>query len=228
MLNASSAPLPAVYENAKVALAECQRIDECKDWADKAAALMSYTRQADDDTLFNMAKRIQMRAVRRMGELLKEFDARGAHRKTDGTVSSSQPSQSQAAADAGISERQQVTAVRIANVPDADFDAAVESDKPPTITALAEQGKKAQPKPAAPPASENVVDFVPDQAWNDATKIIGTLGRLAECCSDRTPEQIANGIRPHEIAEVFENIAVVQPWIDRLAKCLSNGKERVA
>jgi len=57
--------------------------------------------------------RIQARAVRRCGELLKEYDGRGAHRKTDGADSSSQRS---AAREAGMSERQQVTAVRVANV----------------------------------------------------------------------------------------------------------------
>jgi len=54
---------------------------------------------------------------------------------------------------AGISEKQRVTAVRVANVPDAEFDAAVESDDPPTVTQLSEMGRKGRtiltsPKPA--------------------------------------------------------------------------------
>lgn len=35
----SRAQLPAAYEHAKAALAECASIDECQDWADEAAAL---------------------------------------------------------------------------------------------------------------------------------------------------------------------------------------------
>jgi hypothetical protein len=35
------AALPARYEAAKVAIKECAHVDECKDWADKAAALAS-------------------------------------------------------------------------------------------------------------------------------------------------------------------------------------------
>ena len=46
-----------------------------------------------------------------------------------------------------MSERQQVTAIRVANVPVADFERQVDSPKPPTVTALAEQGKKATPRP---------------------------------------------------------------------------------
>ncbi len=61
------------------ALASCERIDECKTWANKAEALASYAKMADDDSLRLLADRIQARAVRRMGELLKEFDGRGDH-----------------------------------------------------------------------------------------------------------------------------------------------------
>lgn len=69
-----NAPLPARYEQARTHLAQCVEIDECQDWADKAAALASYARQADDKTLENYAMRIRARAIRRAGELLKEYD----------------------------------------------------------------------------------------------------------------------------------------------------------
>ncbi len=67
----SDARLPASYERAKSALAECSRIDECKEWADKAEALASYAKQAKDDGLRILADRIQARAINRCGELLK-------------------------------------------------------------------------------------------------------------------------------------------------------------
>jgi len=74
-LNVAQARLPDRYGWAKAALAECQRVDECKDWADKAAAMASYARQSDDDTLYKTAIRIKSRAIRRCGELLKEYKA---------------------------------------------------------------------------------------------------------------------------------------------------------
>jgi len=46
---------------------------------------------------------------------------------------------------AGLSEYQQREAANIANIPRERFEALVESDKPPTITALAEEGKKTRP-----------------------------------------------------------------------------------
>jgi hypothetical protein len=67
------ARLPVTYEQACVALAECVRIDECKNWSDKAEALASYARQRDDRTLVTMAMKIAGRAMRRCGELLEEI-----------------------------------------------------------------------------------------------------------------------------------------------------------
>ena len=136
-----SARLPAVYERAQQAIAECDRLDECKDWSDKAAALASYARQAEDQTLEKYAMRIRARAVRRTAELLKQFDGRGGDRsgKTDRTGSSA-ATQREAVEAAGMSERQQVTAIR--DVPKEEFDRQVEAVMPATVTKPAEIGKK--------------------------------------------------------------------------------------
>jgi len=40
-----------------------------------------------------------------------------------------------------MSERQKVTAIRVANVLTEEFERQVESDAPPTVTQLAEQGR---------------------------------------------------------------------------------------
>jgi hypothetical protein len=48
-------------------------MDECQQWADKAEALASYAKQSKDDSLRKMCDRIQARAIRRCGELLKKF-----------------------------------------------------------------------------------------------------------------------------------------------------------
>ena len=42
--------------------------DECWEWANKAEALASYAKMADDDSLRIMADRIQARAVRRIAD----------------------------------------------------------------------------------------------------------------------------------------------------------------
>lgn len=98
-------------------MANCVSLDECKDWADKAEALASYAKQADDDTLRRQADRIQARAIRRCGELLKQFDGRPANAEKQSDGADTLISQRQAADEAGLSKHQQVTAVRVANVP---------------------------------------------------------------------------------------------------------------
>jgi hypothetical protein len=66
--------LPVTYEAAVSAVALCLSLDECKDWADKAAALASYAKQAKDERLMKMAIRIRDRAIRRSGELLEQIE----------------------------------------------------------------------------------------------------------------------------------------------------------
>lgn len=142
----STASLPATYQKAQTALAECASLDECQDWADKAAALASYARQAKDDQLERMAQRIRARAIRRAGELLKQLDGRGDHRKSEGDHTSS-ITQMEAAQAAGMSKHQQVQAVRVASIPSDVFDTCIEDNRPATVTQLAEMGKRDAPKP---------------------------------------------------------------------------------
>lgn len=148
LATAEPARLPATYRAARTALEECVRVDECKQWQKKAEALASYAKQAEDDELFQMATRIKARAVRRCGELLKEIEA-GTNQHTKPAYAGADTSRSAAARDAGLSERQKVTALRVASVPDDEFNGLVESDDPPTITDLAERGKKPSPEESA-------------------------------------------------------------------------------
>lgn len=143
----SRAQLPRTYEAARQALAECQGIDECQDWADKAAALASYAKQAEDETLMKMAARIKARAVRRAGELLQQIEPQqGGDRRSDqGMGDHTLITRSDAAREAGMSKHQQVQATRVASVLESDFEEQVESDSPPTLSQLAQQGIKPRP-----------------------------------------------------------------------------------
>jgi hypothetical protein len=186
-INAASARLPQTYEAAKTALANCASLDECQDWADKAAALASYARQADDDQLEKMAVRIRARAVRRCGELLKQFDARPANASKQSGDTPTLISQREAAGRAGLSKDQQVTAVRVANIPEAVFDDQVESEAPPTITALARQGVKPMAPKAVPDetpammAQAPIIDLKgrPPGEFNQAMHYLGPIREYA-------------------------------------------------
>lgn len=148
IINAANARLPQTYERAKNALANCAQLDECQDWADKAAALASYAKQANDDEMMKMAVRIRDRAIRRAGELLKQIEpGKGGRPSETSRDAPTSLTRKQAADDAGLSKDQMVQAIRVANVPSDDFEKQVESQNPPTVTKLADQGKKPAPAP---------------------------------------------------------------------------------
>jgi hypothetical protein len=140
--------LPTTYNAAVTALRECARLDECRDWGSKAAAIVSYARQAGDRQLFEMAVRIRLRAIRRCGELLQEIEAakRGRKLVSVPAPNSGAEGRFKAAQDAGLSRRQTVTALRVANVPAVEFEQAVESGAPPTVSVLTERGRRPAPR----------------------------------------------------------------------------------
>jgi len=213
----STAQLPALYEGAKRALVECSRIDECQQWADKAIAMASYARQSKDETLHKYADRIKARAITRCGELLKAIPpSKGgdpslfnAHNGNDASVT-----RTQAAGDAGLSQRQKETALRVANVDPAVRDALIESDNPPTITALAEMGKKTRP----------IVDLggIDPAAYALATQAQGALREFAAFCSKHDPIKVAGAFQPHEFAAMRKYVSTVDGWLDSFVVHLGN------
>jgi hypothetical protein len=65
------------YETARRALAEAHAVDEVKDIQDKAIALETYARQANDPEMEIMAAVIRLWSERRAGELLEEMEKSG-------------------------------------------------------------------------------------------------------------------------------------------------------
>src|SRR3990172_4366887 len=104
MTGVGDAPLPVKYEAAKTALAECARVDECSTWAKKAAALASYARQSNDDSLEKMAMRIRARAIRRCGELYREIPAKAGARQGSRSGGDAHPQQIETSARAAAAQ----------------------------------------------------------------------------------------------------------------------------
>lgn len=210
LLDTYAIKLPEAYQQAKVALNQCVKIDECKKWADKAEALYAYARMADDDELEKMCMRIRARAIRRVGELLKEFDAPGLRTDLPSIPTDTRfpQSQKQAAEQAGLSKNQQVDAVRVANIPEERFEQITESDNPLSINKLAELGKKLQ---------------TDRPGFNEAIHTLGALRRFADKCKTHDPELIINGILSIEIEEIKELVQFVQQWLESFNNKLTKG-----
>ena len=98
------------------------------------------------------ALRIRARAIERCGELLKEIPKERAGQKIGrGDDPPSNSPRQEAARSAGLSRDQAKTAIRVANVPKGDFERLVESPMPPTVSELAERGKRPAPQPIGKP-----------------------------------------------------------------------------
>lgn len=205
--NISHARLPVIYEQAKTALIECAHIDECAKWANKAEALASYAKQAEDSSLRKMADRIQARAIRRCGKLLKEIKpAKGGDRKSKGGCPPVD-SRKAAAKKAGMSEHQTKQAIRVAGIPEEDFEAAVESETPPTVTELAERGTQQQ-----------VLDLEgrsPDD-FKAATESHGAIRRLADCAARVPALQVVRGTLSNERSHLRERAEACLAWLTQL------------
>jgi len=202
-LPANRAKLPATYESARGALEKCVKIDECSEWANRAAALASYAKQANDESLYKMAVRIKARAIRRAGELLKQIEAKQGAR-TDIEPRIAGGTRSQAAREAGLSKRQKENALRMASVPRDDFERSVESDKPATITALAKAGTKPRPRPFIDP------DLF--ALSTEAQAGIGWLYRVTKI----DPKKVAHGSTARERAEIEKRARKCIDWLKTL------------
>lgn len=218
--------LPGAYVNAKQALTECSRIDECKDWSDKAAALASYARMANDDSLLKHARRIQARAVRRMGELLKQVepgkggrpiknpgvprpslggwlpgtDRRAGPPDLDGWIPGTR---SELADSVGLTEHRRKVSLRVANVPGEEFESAVESVNPPTVTTLAERGKNPRPVDLVDLGGRDPEEFAL------STDGQGQLRQLAKFCGHVDAGVVARGAMPDERQAMRLDIAII-------------------
>ena len=126
------------YDAAKSAIAELDRIDEAKDWSDKAMALRAYAMQADDPELETMARRIRARATRRMGEISRNLEKIGGPgRGKEFPPLGSLLSKAAVLKEAGISTSVAHRAEQVAAIPAAEFEARVEAAHPPSISTLA-------------------------------------------------------------------------------------------
>lgn len=150
------------YEQARYALAECQRVDEVKDIRDKAEAMAAYARQAKDTELIQWATEIKVRAERKAGELLaampKSTGARFNGRDESGNVRQSHDDSAQTLADVGVTPMQSSRWQSLAGMSEEHFETAVATAKDTagqvTTAFMLREAKRANPTPIKGPKAE--------------------------------------------------------------------------
>jgi hypothetical protein len=215
----ADARLPGAYVAAKRALAELDRIDLCKVWADKAAALAAYARMARDPELENLAKRLRAWALRRAGELLSEIQPDKGGRPAETRTGAGTSSTRTAAADeAGLSKRQKDTALRIAALPAAEFEAMVEAPRPATLDRLDKRARELRGEPSA------VVEKAVERQGAGWLEGQGTAHALLMFLADFLRpmlaglkgldyERAARGITPRQLTELEIELRPLRQWL---------------
>jgi len=221
-LPVKEAKLPAVYEQAQEALATCYRIDECKDWANRAEAIASYARQSEDETLLQTAMRIRARAIKRVGELIKEIEeaAPGVKPRLGmGAPPQLHGGRGKAARDAGLSRHQAKQATRVASVPDEVFEDLVERPgRPATLTQLAKKGTKPAPfRKRDPRAAEDVRASVRGN---------GALRDFVKHVDGLDVRSVVRGTLPSERRELARKLVAAIAWLKRLQAAQKKGRNK--
>jgi hypothetical protein len=214
----AKAKLPVNYQAAKKALAQCVKIDECKDWMDKSAALASYAKQIDDKEMEKNARRIRARANDQCGKLLRKIKPQPGAR-TD-KPNRGTPTRSKAASEAGLSKDQAATALRVNAVPSESFEAQVESDDPPSVTDLAKQGTKKRS------VTDHIVEDVLRGRDPDDFKALGVLSGSISYFLERIPainlERAVRAIEPWQRPEILAQAKQVAAWATGVIALLEN------
>lgn len=208
MPSITRAKLPPSYEAAKMALVKCEKLDECKTWADKMKALASYAKQSKDRTLEIAAEKIRARAIQRAGSIIDSLPKAKppGKKKKAGTGPYLSP-RHQAVEDAGMSPREAKTAVRVARVPEEEFAEAVENDDPATVEELAEMGTKKRPKH---------LDGVDPKDYEAATRAMARVRDLADIADEMEPDVIKRGAKSFEHEKLKPRLRKIVEWATRL------------
>jgi hypothetical protein len=140
------------YDSMCRAIAEAYEVDEVKDIRDKSLALEAYFKQAKNTDAERKACEIRLRAERKAGELLKRMEANGERQGRGGDRRSESKSPAGTLNDLGISKKQSAKWQQLADIPEADFEAALADPKKPSTSSIVNAAERAKKAPMSPNA----------------------------------------------------------------------------
>lgn len=207
MRQADGKPI-VVYEDAVKAIIACQDILDAKYWADKAEALIAAAKIWKDQRMSAEAKRLKLRAYRRMGELAQELRPK----RLKGTKGSS-PGANKLLMDKGLNSNEAAKALRIARIPEQQFTSCIEQPAPPSINRVAALGRGLGARNGQTMKSD---------AWFEAsgTGSGANLMVFRGWCRAHNPKELALGIRPDEAKKARELVIELQEWLDEFERFL--------
>jgi hypothetical protein len=223
------------YEEMRVAVETCARIDEAAEMRDKAAALAAYARQRDDRDLEVWMQEIKLRASVRIGELVRELEShQGARTDTSADRVAEVVTKEHAVRDAGLSPSTARSYQELAGPRDQQaqkagkaaaevyFAKARATKTPATMDGLRGAVKDAVhatigPPPPRPSKSQPIVSSNPIGTdwvdWTTAVKAIATLDADLEDIADRS-----SAFRASLLKEARAALPRLRAWIEALER----------
>lgn len=142
-----------------------------------------------------------------IGRALRQIPpAHGANQNIKGGESP-KVTRASAGKNAGLSPDQTKDAMRVASVSDESFEAQIESDKPPSITALAKHGTKKTPYN---------LEGVDAAAHIIGSRLLGIIRRVIQETNQMDIEQAARGIKPSEMNQLLLDIQEAEAILRRI------------
>jgi hypothetical protein len=221
--------LPAWYEAAVKALEQCDHAQESTVFIDMAQRAQLLARQAKDQTMILLAKRINFRAWHKLGELLKQvpsihsgpprsgetIEEAADRRQTrkHGPNEGPQPSRTAIARQAGVSPGMATRAERFADIPREIFEELIESQDPPSGTQLLEI--------AAMGAGMDKKGYRNMEHSKQGMRAISlkAMGPLTDFMNRHRPEAIAK-VFASESSDMLPRARNMSAWLDAFCRCL--------
>lgn len=210
------------YDRMKQEIANCDRIDDVKEWENKAKAMAEYNKQSKDKFAEAACKRIRLRAVRRVGELLEQIESEkgkhGSHGNSKGVniettrAGSFKNSRTATAKAAGLTPKEAYRATNLARIPIAKFEEEISKSKPPAVDALASLGVKHKPRK---PEEQPKPRFTPDDR-DIANDLVIEAAMLAKKFRSLKPATIGAAVVGTKRVKLKEDITTIIDWYTAL------------
>lgn len=218
--NFHAARLPVNYKAAKQALMECERVDECKNWADQAEAIATYARLSNDRELEVISKRIRLRAIAKAGELLLRIPNtnRGIHLAANQGSQPNPNSRAGVGRAAGMRPQDVTQALAIARVPIDVRELLIESDAPPAPSQLQTHPARIRPRPV------RLNRFTPGPEYRAVFIQGGGLTAFKSFLKRHAPAEYFPRLAPEELKRAIAVLAFIRNWVAEAEAIISTTK----
>jgi hypothetical protein len=189
------------------AIAEAHRVDEAKDYRDKAEALRAYAKQANNRDAEVQFAEIKVRAEMKCGELLRDMAERG-ERDRGGRGPIVESRRATQLADIGITKDESSRFQQAASAPREAVEEAFAEARRTQVPVTSAQVRALTKQP----------EFTPDQRADHERlwRVLRAVEQISE--QDITPDEWLEKLPDFMQRRFVNHLKTARPWLERLFK----------